>query len=246
MGSYPFISYKAHIGILLYQENLWLMNANSSQLDLMAIQQRLKHYRWQLALKSLIDFTGAAVLIFILSPILIAAALLVKLTSPGPIFFVQKRVGRDGRLFEMLKFRTMYANWDDLPQAEQIKITQASGELVKLTNDPRITPVGRWLRRTSIDELPQLLNVVTGSMSLVGPRPLMPHMLEPYPEFSAIRNLVRPGITGLWQICDRANCTSAEYMIEYDIEYVTTFSVWQDLQILLRSVPAVLTGEGAM
>ena len=149
-----------------------------------------------------------------------------------------------GRLFSIVKFRSMRTgNPAGIEEQQAAQATQ--GLLVKMRRDPRVTTVGRWLRATSIDELPQLWNVVRGDMSLVGPRPLIPFMLEAHPEYRRMRARVRPGITGLWQVRDRSNNTSAAAMLPHDLEYLSRFGLRQDLSILLRTIPAVLSGRGA-
>lgn len=159
-------------------------------------------------------------------------ALLIKRGSRGPVFFSQERVGRDGRVFEILKYRTMYTD------AKQYDIAPTSEE------DPRVTPTGRWLRRTSLDELPQLLNVVRGEMSLVGPRPEMPFLVEKYEPWQRRRLDVKPGITGLWQVIGRKNLP-LHLNMQYDFYYIKNQSFLLDLEILFRTIPAVLKGKGA-
>jgi lipopolysaccharide/colanic/teichoic acid biosynthesis glycosyltransferase len=192
--------------------------------------------------KRALDIVLASVLLVLFSPILLAAAALVFVSSRGPILFRQQRVGQGGRLFWFYKFRTMYVNAVAAGEDQ----SKASGILVKLKVDPRVTPIGKWLRRFSIDELPQLLNVLKGDMSMVGPRPLVPFMLTPYPEFAAERAKVRPGITGLWQIRARHENTSAAFMQSHDLEYVRDQSLATDLKILLATAPQVLSGKGAV
>jgi lipopolysaccharide/colanic/teichoic acid biosynthesis glycosyltransferase len=199
-----------------------------------SLRSRARH----VVAKRILDVFIAAAALAACSPILLGAAVAVRCSSTGPVMFCQERWGLNGRRFVMYKFRTMYTNAPPQPRS-------SDGALHKLRQDPRVTAVGRWLRRTSIDELPQLFNVLRGDMSLVGPRPLMPHMLEPYPRFHAIRSLVRPGITGLWQIRDREHSTNAAYMIAHDVEYVATVTVWRDVRILLATVSVVLSGRGS-
>jgi lipopolysaccharide/colanic/teichoic acid biosynthesis glycosyltransferase len=205
---------------------------------------RLSSRRWQSAGKRLLDCGVALFLLILFSPLLVVAAVAVKLSSAGPVLFRQEREGRGGRRFYMLKFRSMRICGTAEVDAYQAALA-ARGTLIKMRQDPRVTAVGRWLRATSIDELPQLWNVLSGDMSLVGPRPLLPFMLEPHPEFRRVRALVRPGITGLWQLRDRNNNNTAAAMLPHDLEYLRGFSLKQDLVILARTVPAVLTGRGA-
>lgn len=193
--------------------------------------------------KRALDVVLSATLLTLLSPLLAFIAIAVRLSSPGPVLFRQKRVGYNNQEFWFYKFRSMRP---DSSKEKQTADLEKAGVLYKKQNDPRVTPIGRWLRRTSLDEIPQLVNVLKGDMSLVGPRPLVPFMLEPYPEFKEIRGRVRPGLTGLWQIRDRANNTSAQFMMPHDTEYITEFSFWLDLKILWLTTFAVASGRGAV
>jgi exopolysaccharide biosynthesis polyprenyl glycosylphosphotransferase len=202
---------------------------------------------WGLAVKRAIDVVVSALAIIILSPVMVLTALLVKLTAPGPIFFVQKRLGRNKRMFEIFKFRTMVVDAEKrLKDLEDQN--EADGAVFKIKNDPRITPIGRFLRKTSIDELPQLFNVLKGDMSLVGPRPLQVRDYELFETFcqdwQRRRFSVRPGITCLWQIKGRSSIPFEKWM-ELDLQYIRTWSLWLDLEILAKTVPAVLRGSGA-
>lgn len=197
----------------------------------------------QFALKRALDLVGSVTLILFLSPVLLGAAVAVRLSSPGPVFFRQKRWGRGGGQFNCWKFRTMHVKQDKLVDPAILHRLQDQGVLLKLKKDPRVTRVGAFLRKTSIDELPQLFNVVLGDMSLVGPRPLMLHMLEPFPELCEARGQMRPGITGLWQISAREQNETALQMAQYDLEYIRDFSLWADLKIMART-PAVVFFRG--
>jgi exopolysaccharide biosynthesis polyprenyl glycosylphosphotransferase len=196
-----------------------------------------------LAAKRVLDVVVALGLCLATGPLALLIALLVKATSRGPVLFVQERAGFHGRRFRMYKFRTMVVGAEGR-QAELAHLNQMSGPVFKALDDPRVTPVGRWLRRTSLDELPQLCNVLRGDMSLVGPRPL------PVSEARAIRGAqrrrlaMRPGMTGLWQVSGRSTVDFAEWM-RLDLEYVDHWSIGLDLRILLRTIPAVLRGAGA-
>jgi lipopolysaccharide/colanic/teichoic acid biosynthesis glycosyltransferase len=200
--------------------------------------------RWQATVKRLFDLVIALLLLTLFLPLFIVVALAIKLSSPGPILFRQEREGLGGKLFRMFKFRSMRTGSPTRLDEQQAALAPR-GMLVKMRRDPRVTPVGRWLRATSIDELPQLWNVLRGDMSLVGPRPLIPFMLEAHPGFRRVRARVRPGITGLWQLRERSNNTSAAVMMPHDLEYVARFGLKQDLSILLQTIPAVLSGRGA-
>jgi exopolysaccharide production protein ExoY len=199
-----------------------------------------------LLLKRAFDIGVSAALIICLAPILILVSVLIKLTSRGPLLYSNERVGYRGAHFRCFKFRSMIVEHSKASTDDELaRMAQEKGVLHKVRNDARITPIGAFIRRTSIDELPQLFNVLRGDMSIVGPRPLVPFMLTHLPDFKEMRSLVRPGLTGLWQIRDRAHNTSAEFMIDHDIEYVERFSFLLDVRILLYTPLAVLTGEGA-
>ena len=202
---------------------------------------------WQALAKGSLDFFGALALLTILTvvPILPLAALLVKLTSPGPILFRQRRAGLNGRPFEMLKFRSMGTNAEQLKQ-ELAALNEMSGPVFKITNDPRVTPAGRFLRKWSIDELPQLFNVLRGEMSLVGPRPLPVDEVARFDDPAHRRRLsVKPGLTCLWQVSGRNNVSDFREWVRLDLEYIDNWSFWLDLRILIRTIPAVFTGAGA-
>jgi lipopolysaccharide/colanic/teichoic acid biosynthesis glycosyltransferase len=199
--------------------------------------------------KRILDVVGAALLLTLLLPLLAAIAIAVRLSSPGPILFSQYRVGYQGKLFRFYKFRSMYAGADESVHKQyyqQLVAGQALpiGSLFKLENDPRITPVGRFIRRYSIDELPQLFNVLRGDMSLVGPRPPIPYEVELYSARELRRLTVKPGLTGLWQVSGRGALTFEE-MIELDLAYITRRSLAFDLAILIRTPWAVILGTGA-
>jgi lipopolysaccharide/colanic/teichoic acid biosynthesis glycosyltransferase len=202
-----------------------------------------------------IDIVVAGLLLLILSPMLAAIAIAIKLTSKGPVIFRQERLGQYGKSFQCMKFRTMHANNDPKIHREYVKSFIAgkvetgkkSGEAVvfKLKNDPRVTPVGRFLRKTSLDEFPQFWNVLRGEMSLVGPRPPVPYEFEAYDLWHRRRVLeVRPGVTGLWQVSGRSR-TSFDDMVRMDVRYTQKWSLWLDVKILLATPWAVLNGDGA-
>jgi len=199
---------------------------------------------WQLILKRVIDFTIALLALILLSPVLLLTATAIALTSPGPVLFVQRRVGLHKREFPVYKFRTMVLDAEKrLRDLEHLN--EVSGPVFKITKDPRITSVGRFLRKTSIDELPQLINVLTGDMSLVGPRPLPIRDYEGFNEdWQRRRFSVRPGITCLWQVSGRSSIPFEKWM-ELDLQYIDGWSLWLDMRILLQTIPAVLKGEGA-
>ena len=194
--------------------------------------------------KRSLDLTVAALALLALAPILALIALGVKLDSPGGVLYVDKRIGRQGRTFNCYKFRTMVANADQL-LAHLAHKNERDGILFKIANDPRITRFGRRLRKHSLDELPQLYNVIRGDMSLVGPRPMAVRDYEGFNEdWQRRRFSVRPGITCLWQVLGR-NCIPFEQWMELDLQYIDRWSLWLDFQILAKTIPAVLKGSGA-
>jgi exopolysaccharide biosynthesis polyprenyl glycosylphosphotransferase len=198
---------------------------------------------WRARTKRAFDLVSAAVLGVLLAPILLIVALLVKLTSPGPALFRQRRVGQDGKTFELIKFRTMVADADAQLEAV-IDLNEASGPLFKISNDPRVTTFGRFLRRTSLDEVPQLWNVLRGDMSLVGPRPALPEEAASWVPEVHERLRVKPGITGMWQVNGRSLASFDDY-VRLDLYYVDNWSLLTDLAIVCRTVPTVLLRRGA-
>jgi exopolysaccharide biosynthesis polyprenyl glycosylphosphotransferase len=203
--------------------------------------------------KRVLDVVLSLVLLALFWPLFVAIAALVRLTSRGPVFFRQERVGHMSKPFIMLKFRTMQENADHTIHYQFVSSLIRSGGpaggyetgLFKIANDPRVTPVGRFLRRTSLDELPQLWNVLRGDMSLVGPRPPLPYEVEQYQSWHKRRVLqAKPGLTGLWQVTGRSRTTFDE-MVRLDLRYVRTSSVWTDIKILLATPRAVISGKGA-
>ncbi|MCA9421325.1 MAG: sugar transferase [Nitrospira sp.] len=196
-------------------------------------------------IKRAIDLIIALPSVILLLPFFGIIAVAIKLTSPGPVFFIQERVGLNKRLFRFIKFRTMVPD-AELKQAELEHLNEVDGAAFKITNDPRVTPLGRLLRKTSIDELPQLINVINGDMSLVGPRPLpVRDLQEFYEDWHRRRFSVRPGLTGLWQVSGRSSTSFAKWM-ELDLHYIDKWSLWLDLKILFKTIPAVMKGSGAV
>ncbi|WP_249714063.1 exopolysaccharide biosynthesis polyprenyl glycosylphosphotransferase [Rhizomonospora bruguierae] len=193
--------------------------------------------------KELVDRVAASAMLVLLCPVLLALAALVRATSPGPVLFRQGRVGRGGREFVMLKFRTMYGDAEER-RREVAHLNESDGVLFKIRQDPRITPAGRILRRLSLDELPQLGNVVLGHMSLVGPRPPLPREVAAYPDDALRRLAVKPGLTGLWQVSGRSDLPWEE-AVRLDLWYVENWSLSLDVVILLRTLTAVARGSGA-
>jgi exopolysaccharide biosynthesis polyprenyl glycosylphosphotransferase len=195
--------------------------------------------------KHLLDFFGSFGLLLVTSPLLIAVAIIIKFTSPGPVLFRQQRAGLNGRSFTMFKFRTMVTNAEQLKQ-ELAALNEMSGPVFKLTNDPRVTRIGRWLRKFSLDEFPQLMNVLAGDMSLVGPRPLPLDEVARFDDMAHRRRLsVKPGLTCLWQVSGRNDVKDFRDWVRLDLQYIDNWSLWLDVKILLRTIPVVLRGTGA-
>jgi exopolysaccharide biosynthesis polyprenyl glycosylphosphotransferase len=198
---------------------------------------------WQVGVKRLMDIVMSALAIVALTPVLLAVALLIRTTSRGPVFYVQERVGRGGGPFRMLKFRSMYRNSHE-HRDEHAELNIHQGPIFKIRDDPRITPVGRAIRRLSLDELPQFFNVLMGSMSLVGPRPALPEEFLDYTERERQRLQVKPGLTCIWQVSGRSD-VDFDTWIDMDLEYIEAWSLRLDLMLLVKTVPAVISGRGA-
>ena len=200
---------------------------------------------WQMMAKLLLDFFGTALLLVAAAVPMLVIALLVKLTSPGPVLFRQQRSGLNGTPFTIFKFRTMMSNAEQFKH-ELAAMNEMSGPVFKVTNDPRVTPIGKWLRKWSLDELPQLFNVLRGEMSLVGPRPLPVDEVKRFSDLAHRRRLsVKPGLTCLWQVKGRNKISDFKEWVRLDLEYIDNWSIWLDLSILLRTVPAVFSTSGA-
>lgn len=233
----------------------WDKEGRNGSTSAMLYPQPEARKKTALTVKRCMDIVGSLCAIVLASPLLIALGLIVKLTSKGPILFRQKRIGQFGRTFTFLKFRSMYVANDSAVHQEYVKQLIAGSvdqkqpdgtrTVFKLTNDKRITPTGAFLRKTSLDELPQFFNVLLGDMSLVGPRPPVPYEVEHYDLWHRRRLLaVKPGITGLWQVTGRSRTTFDE-MVRLDLQYAKSWSLALDLKILLRTPHAVLVGDGA-
>ncbi len=200
--------------------------------------------QWQLAIKRIGDLFASLLGIMFLSPLFLVVGAVIKASSPGPIFFRQIRCGINGRIFMLYKFRTMEANAEDR-KAEVEHLNEMVGPIFKATNDPRLTKFGKWLRKTSIDELPQLFNVLKGEMSLVGPRPPIPSEVENYEVWHRRRLSMRPGITGQWQVQGRNRIKNFNDWMRLDLEYIDRWSLVLDMKILLKTIPATLLAIGA-
>jgi len=237
----------------------WNQNGTERTADLKLypdLAEKASKKRLPIVVKRGIDILGSALLLLVLSPILAAIALAIKLTSKGPVIFEQERLGQFGTKFKCLKFRTMYTNNDPKIHREyvqnfiagQTQVSEPNGDepvVYKLTNDPRVTAVGRFLRKTSLDEFPQFWNVLRGEMSLVGPRPPVTYEFEMYDYWHRRRVLeLKPGVTGLWQVNGRSR-TCFDDMVRLDLRYSQTWSLWLDFKILLATPLAVVAGDGA-
>ena len=231
----------------------WTQDRSSEEILYPPLPSQPFEKKIQLLLKRMLDVFASAAGILILSPLLLLVALIIKLTSRGSVLFKQKRIGLGGKQFDFYKFRSMYTNNDPAIHQEFVRKlimgampVAADGAGYKIKNDPRVTPIGRIIRKTSIDELPQLFNVLTGTMSLVGPRPPIGYEVEEYEVWHRPRVIeVRPGITGLWQVNGRSR-TSFDGMVRMDLEYIHNWSLWLDLKLLFKTPAAVVNGKGAV
>jgi len=206
------------------------------------IDARLRHF--YPTVSRLLDVALSSAALLVAAPILLLVAIAIKMTSPGPVFFRQKRAGKDQAPFTMYKLRTMYPGADDDKELFRKFNSLPTGPCFKMKNDPRVTPIGRWLRRSSLDELPQFLNVLLGNMALVGPRPLpLDEVVTDTPQ-QRMRFSVKPGITCLWQVCGRTEIPYDEWLA-LDVWYIRNRSLSLDLQILVKTVPAVVSARGA-
>jgi exopolysaccharide biosynthesis polyprenyl glycosylphosphotransferase len=213
-----------------------------------------RYFGSQALLKRAMDIVVGALMLIVASPLMLVIALLVKRSSPGPVLFRQERLGKDGRPFCFYKFRSMDSNSNDAihRQFAAMFITgdetgcaesNAGDKVFKLKADPRVTNIGAWLRKNSLDELPQLFNILKGEMSLVGPRPPIAYEIENYQPWHMERLKAVPGLTGLWQVSGRSS-VSFEEMVRLDVQYINNWSIWWDISILLRTLPVVLWGTG--
>jgi lipopolysaccharide/colanic/teichoic acid biosynthesis glycosyltransferase len=193
--------------------------------------------------KRILDIAGATTLLIVLSPLLLMLVVLTKLTSPGPLLYRWRVVGKKGRFFTSYKFRSMAVGADRL-KASLAKHNEMAGPVFKMSADPRVTPVGRWMRQYSLDELPQLYSVLKGDMSLVGPRPPLQEEYLKFSEHQKLKLLVTPGMTCLWQVGGRNNVRDFDEWVRLDLEYIRRWSLWLDCQILSRTVGVVLAGSG--
>lgn len=196
-----------------------------------------------LFIKRTIDIICSLVAIIVLSPIMLITALAIFIESPGNPIFAQERVGKDGKIFKMYKFRSMCIDAEEKLKHLQLQ-NEADGPIFKIKDDPRITKVGRFIRKFSIDELMQLFNILKGDMTIIGPRPALPREVEEYDDFARLRLLVTPGLSCYWQVSGRSNIGFNEWM-KLDVKYINEMSLWTDIKIILLTIPAIFRGEGA-
>lgn len=230
---------------MLEIERLLAMNKKRNRLG---IQLKMSAWEWTVNfakfLKFFLDAAISLVMLILLSPVFIITGIIIYLTDPGPIFYVAPRVGLNGKPFGFLKFRSMYKNADKMKDKLLAQNESQGGVIFKMKKDPRVTRIGRLIRRFSIDELPQLINVLKGDMSLVGPRPPLPREVLEYTLEDRKRLHVKPGITCLWQVKGRSDIPFNE-QVQLDMQYIRSQSIWQDFLILLQTIPAVISGKGA-
>jgi lipopolysaccharide/colanic/teichoic acid biosynthesis glycosyltransferase len=222
--------------------------ANLAEQDFLYTQSgakvKVKDSKFYLTQKRFIDIIGASIGLCLLSGLFLIVAILIKIEDPkGPIFFTQKRVGKNGREFNMYKFRSMVADAED-QLLELLKLNETTGAMFKMKNDPRVTKIGRFIRKTSIDELPQLFNVIKGEMSLVGPRPPLIREVAEYTNYDKQRLLVTPGCTGLWQVSGRSNIGFNE-MVELDLKYIKKRNTLFDIKIIFKTVLLLFGSKNA-
>lgn len=207
-------------------------------------ENKLNHQYGYRITKRLFGIISSSIAVILLSPLLIILAVCIKVDDPhGHVFYTQNRVGKDGKIFKMIKFRSMVSNADELLEKLRDQ-NDVSGAMFKMKNDPRITKVGHFIRKYSLDELPQLFNVIKGDMSLVGPRPPLPSEVAEYTEYDKQRLMVTPGATGLWQVGGR-NDVDFDTMVQLDLEYIQHRSVWFDLKIMFKTVKIMVKPNGA-
>ncbi len=235
---------------MVMTQNHRLTQANQVAHTLSPGQYRTKMLVWRQsirmakAMKRTFDIISSLILLFLLSPIFLLTAMAISLESPGSVLFTQSRVGKDGKYFNFFKFRSMYTGADTFKKELQHQNESSDGVIFKMKSDPRVTTIGKFIRKFSIDELPQLFNVLTGDMSLVGPRPALPEEVEKYSLEQRKRLHVTPGITCIWQVSGRSEIPFSG-QVRLDIEYIRSTSMLKDIVILAKTIPAVFSGKGA-
>ncbi len=217
---------------------MWKLMRDISQ-DKVASKKRYLYF----FIKRVFDIIASLTGLIILSPVLLITSIAIKIEDKGPVIFSQERVGRNGKTFKMYKFRSMYTNAEEILK-ELKDLNEADGPVFKMKNDPRITKVGRFIRKYSIDEILQLINIIRGDMSVVGPRPALPKEVAEYDEFAKQRLLVKPGLSCYWQISGRSDIGFEQWM-RLDVKYIKEMGILTDLKIILLTIPAVLKGEGS-
>jgi len=233
-----------------YTIDYWIRSSTAGGRIRLQLRLQTKLWAWKSVIflahgiKRLFDILISALAILLASPLFFVTALLIKLEDGGPVFFKQTRVGYRGKLFTLWKFRSMVINADEAKKSLQAQNEMSGGILFKMKNDPRVSRIGKFIRRFSIDELPQLWNVLLGNMALVGPRPSLPIEVAEYSPEDRQRLLVKPGITCLWQVSGRSQIDFAG-QVKLDLAYIRSSSLWTDLKLLAMTIPAVLTGKGA-
>lgn len=218
-----------------------IVEANLSRHNMREIYRR-KSAVYKL-IKRLMDILLSSSALIVLSPVFLITAVAIKCEDNGPVFFAQQRAGKDMKPFRMYKFRSMYVNADE-KLSEMMKNNEQTGHAFKIKNDPRITKIGKVIRRFSIDELPQLINIIKGDMSIVGPRPILMFQMEECSQYEKQRLVVQPGLTCYWQIGGRANIKWEEW-VELDLDYIEDMSLWTDIKMIVKTVPAVFDSDGA-
>ena len=218
-----------------------IVEANLGRYNMREVYQR-KSAVYKL-IKRLMDVLLSAAALVVLSPVFLITAVAIKCEDNGPVFFAQQRAGKDMKPFRMYKFRSMYVNADE-KLSEMLKDNEQTGHAFKIKNDPRITKIGKVIRRFSIDELPQLINIIKGDMSIVGPRPILMFQMEECSQYEKQRLVVQPGLTCYWQIGGRANIKWEEW-VELDLDYIEDMSLWTDIKMIVKTVPAVFDSDGA-
>lgn len=218
-----------------------IVDASSGRCNMREVYRR-KSAAYKL-IKRMMDILLSALALVILSPVFLITAVFIKREDHGPVFFIQQRAGKDMRPFSIYKFRSMYVNADE-KMDEMMKNNEQTGHAFKIKDDPRITRTGKMIRRFSIDELPQLINIIKGDMSIVGPRPILTFQMEECSPYERQRLVVQPGLTCYWQIGGRADVTWEEW-VEMDLDYIEDMSLWTDLKMIAKTVPVVFSGDGA-
>lgn len=222
-----------------------IVEANKSlkNINVPSIEEISKSRHGYFFVKRLMDIVCSGLALVVLSPILAIIAVAIKMESKGPVVFCQKRIGKDGAPFYMYKFRSMCVDAEEVLKVLEEK-NEADGPVFKMKEDPRVTKVGKFIRKHSLDELLQLVNILKGDMTIVGPRPALPNEVEEYDDFAKIRLTVKPGLTCYWQVMGRSDISFEDWM-KLDVKYINEMSIWLDIKLILKTIPAILKGDGA-